>query len=914
MLTRLHNKFLFKILIAWTVVVLIFNPLITVKVFADDSTPAAAVQETPTPTPDVPSTPTPAPTTTQQTGDAGAASTTSTTANLSETTAPGTITDPTSTCAPPQGSTTCSGGITTDNKVDLTTQTESTASSGVNTASDHSADVNLSTGSSEASGSAETKANIDTVELVATSSATPSIEPQSTPSAEPFVIINTSDGKVVNNQIVDAISGGNIANQNGGNVGINTGDATAVGTIFNLINLNILGTNFQILNITPQATDGNIDLNAIWEKMSSIDFQNSLWLAGDNNTGTLKIVVNNDNSIELENNMQINATTGQNQANGNGGNVNLTTGDAKALGNITNFVNLNLVGSKLLFVNINILSNFTGNLILPRPQGFVSQIGSDGTDMSIWTNQNLAEVNNNVAAGANSGNNTSLGSVTSLQSGDATAVSNSTTIANTDFRGSHRFMMWFNNLGLWSGSILGWSSPDSVETINSQTAMFEAGNSSNPTGDTNGTYPLSISNSNQVNLINNLTVNGVSGENQTASNSGEVKTRTGRATALANLFNLINLNIFGSDLFFGSVNILGNWGGNSIYAFPDTAIAIDGPGGDVKPGDEVEYTVNYKNQGYDLAPDVNVRMNLAKGESYLSDNSGLPASVDGRNLSWNLGSLQPGQAGSFKVKVKIDPGLNPDDLLSFWDKLITRAYADDGLRREKAVVNVKISTSDSQAKTKNDSASFTTQIVFPPNSGNSSENTQRTTLEISAVNSANVWVYDHDTITFFLKVKNTGPVQAKNVILVQHIYDGQPESIGNVEFKLGDIGVGQTVSVEFGLALQTLPPHPYHTVASASGDNADSNEAVTYFEVRSKSLGLIPEVQAAESNQGQDNKTGSVLGAATCPAIEAKKEWWPYVLAAIFATLWFLEMARRKEWDAILERKLRRFKQSFLSR
>lgn len=59
-------------------------------------------------------------------------------------------------------------------------------------------------------------------------------------------------------------------------------------------------------------------------------------------------------------------------------------------------------------------------------------------------------------------------------------------------------------------------------------------------------------------------------------------------TSAANLFNLVNLNILGSRFFMGIVNILGDWSGNTIFAYHDMAVNLTNGSGQVMVGEITE--------------------------------------------------------------------------------------------------------------------------------------------------------------------------------------------------------------------------------------------------------------------------------------------------------------------------------------
>ena len=61
---------------------------------------------------------------------------------------------------------------------------------------------------------------------------------------------------------------------------------------------------------------GNIDLNELWKQLLLQAGDNQLQLA-DGSSNNLSIVVANDNQANLENNIEVTASTGNNQTNNN---------------------------------------------------------------------------------------------------------------------------------------------------------------------------------------------------------------------------------------------------------------------------------------------------------------------------------------------------------------------------------------------------------------------------------------------------------------------------------------------------------------------------------------------------------------------------------------------------------------------
>lgn len=883
---------------------LAFNPVIIPIIYAEELTETEQTSETiPDQTQGVDNT--------LVTGDAESSSDTQTTANVTQTEIPGEITSPTDDCFAPEGGTTCpTGTIIQDKTADITDSGSSDAQTGSNISIITEGDINLSTGDATASGSIKNDINQNLM-LIVTPEATPSAE--ATPSGEPsLVLINNNDGTVTNTLTVNADTGLNLAQGSSGNIDLTTGDALALGNVFNALNLNFLGSEFQLLVLNISQGSGDINLNQTWKEVLEGE-DNKLELASGTDTNYLTLSIYNNNLASLGNQVSINANSGQNQALEDDGNVGVSTGSSTALGNVVNLVNGNIVGSKILFVIINIFNTFQGNLIVPRPQSFQN---GNGEVEGIFSNNNSSLIDDSVKSKALSGENslTTSGDST-LETGKAKSVSNSMVLTNLTYQGNNQYSMLINNLGEWSGYICGWGNPGSEEAVDFQSRTLNAQPqaTSADSAEEETTYPIDVVNNNLAEVQTDLDVSATTGLNEVSA-GGNSKVKTGNALALANLFDLINFNIFGSRLFLGLINNLGNWSGNYISAFPDTAVTVLGPEQEVTPGSDVSYTVTYKNQGQDPAPNTVVTFRFPKGASFIADSSGLPVTQSGGELIWNLGELKEGASGSFEVKLHLDPNLKPDDLLSFWnklmDKLVTTAYAAEGGKTGTIVVNVSIATSDDQSKTDNDSSSATTEVFFPDSPSSSVSNSsqgslEQTTILMTAKNNVNQFVYPGDTVIYQLTAKNIGGVIAKNVTVSQRMYDGGPQDMGTINFPVGDINPGQVIEITFGLALSSeIAPDIYYTESYAAGENATSSVANTQFEVKANSISLVPVALAQEKQEEESN--AQVLGETTCPVIKPKKEWLPWVLTTVFATLWFVEYSRRKGWIEDIRKRLER--------
>ncbi len=89
-----------------------------------------------------------------------------------------------------------------------------------------------------------------------------------------------------------------------------------------------------------------------------------------------------------------------------------------------------------------------------------------------------------------------------------------------------------------------------------------------------------------------------------------------------------------------------------------TQKAVSAISGSYLPGQTVEYTLTYQNIGAAVANGVIVRDTLPSQVTYVVNSStstpniGQPTVV-GQTLTWNIGSLNPGQSGQIKIRVTI---------------------------------------------------------------------------------------------------------------------------------------------------------------------------------------------------------------------------------------------------------------------
>src|SRR3990167_8752780 len=276
---------------------------------------------------------------------------------------------------------------------------------------------------------------------------------------------NRSAAEIKNDAVVRAQTGGNSASGNAGAGVIATGDANAAANVFNVVNTNVVGSNYLLFVLNNFGSwNGDLVLP------SKYLFPNCCASAGD-------VSVNSNGDASIENNVAGEAETGGNEANGNANGL-VVTGNANAVANTLNQVNTNIFGSDSVMIAFRFFGDWTGN-VFSAPEGF-SWIESDGglvlmgdssaggfggpsassgsssagnsTDIN---NSNLAGIRNNVRVLALTGDNRAsvngVGGI--ITTGNANSAANVVNIVNTNIFGRNWILALVNVFGNWNGNI-----------------------------------------------------------------------------------------------------------------------------------------------------------------------------------------------------------------------------------------------------------------------------------------------------------------------------------------------------------------------------------------------------------------------------------------------------------------------------
>jgi len=336
-------------------------------------------------------------------------------------------------------------------------------------------------------------------------------------------VTQNNDAHVTNNVTSNASTGGNDADFNtGGNVQVTTGNATTTANVTNALNSNtaqVAGCNC--------AGDTNVTVSG-----NGANSNNTVTL-GSTNANTVK----QDNDASVTNNVDNNAKTGYNDANGNtGGNVQVTTGNATANSTVRTVANSNAasIGGGVGAGNASASFVITGN-----GAGSKNWINAGLTNANTIDQDNSARIYNDVDSDAKTGGNDAgfnTGGNVEIHSGNAMSGA---TVDN---------MVNFNQASLDCGCVT-----DVLAKINGNGAGV------NESGSVN-TIALGLANVNTIGqdngdcLFNNVDANAKTGYNDANANTGSVmgsdpSVTTGNATNTTGVSNSGNVNNVGGTPF-----------------------------------------------------------------------------------------------------------------------------------------------------------------------------------------------------------------------------------------------------------------------------------------------------------------------------------------------------------------------------
>lgn len=433
--------------------------------------------------------------------------------------------------------------------------------------------------------------------------------------------VSSSPNNTLSNSVGSEVTSGNVNLDNNTQISsASTGDASATVTVITVDSQSSNGLDpfIDSYSINPPPK-GNSDIIFMIDSTTSTNSANDLTLIPL--SSELETV---NNSIDLS------SISGDLTANSNTSVGQLNTGDSYTNANIINILGSNVDTPEIFLGYITVDGDLIGDILLPDTFLQSTKIPMDSI---LYSNASYASdykynLANNVTADAKSGyiDASENSSIKNVGSGVATNMLNSQDLIGLNIYGQTGILVFVNVTGAWDGSILG-------QNKGVVSALLGIDGS-------NKTFliPLTMDDNQKVLNVNNLiNISSMSGSIAASKNSEIGDIKTGSATTVVNIANIIGSDIRFSDRFgILFITVLGNWFGS---------FAIDTPYGGMKVpiiSNETETTVTESLNSSNLINKTTTYFSFTKKDLNDSDETDeLIGVVKGYDGSKNLALTMP---------------------------------------------------------------------------------------------------------------------------------------------------------------------------------------------------------------------------------------------------------------------------------
>lgn len=377
-------------------------------------------------------------------------------------------------------------------------------------------------------------------------------------------VSNTAD--ITHTIDVDANSGGNTVSENTVTGDLTTGDIEGTVTLVNVANSQ-LGEGSSVSTQTLHPTEGetSLTLSRSTDRTSLANNETGNESENTNETNrTRDIHLSQTNEATIDNNVTINASTGNNTMSHNTQAGNLHTGDVRLGVNIFNIANVVMPNTVVTLDQWTLFEDYNGDIIIPQQDNTVTGPDSVNTNTTTTTQEvdlavtNEATIESEVNVHSITGQNTiARNTVTGqAETGNTTVQQTNTTLANI----GQPVVYLINVFGEWLGSFMDFG-PNARVIVNQ--VNNETGEGSTNTNDSTDTTTVEVESENRATIRNNVAITAITGQNNLTDNTRAGELRTGNVSVYTNIVNIANswgTNI--ANLNIGILNVFGRWNGN----------------------------------------------------------------------------------------------------------------------------------------------------------------------------------------------------------------------------------------------------------------------------------------------------------------------------------------------------------------
>jgi len=553
----------------------------------------------------------------------------------------------------------------------------------------------------------------------------------------------------------------------------------------------------------------------------------------------------------------------------------IDTGDAISVVEAENSVNSTEVNSNVLTQTLNIFLSGDVDLtvvpyIIAEAVFAESNQNLQVVNVAVFNVNNYAYLSNDVVSLANTGTNSISGEGQAvINTGNAYSIVSLVNQVNTTIIDSTIHIVTINIFGTVNGNII-LPELSSNGQCCGQVTQIES----------------------QATVENNVTSSAVSGQNEIIT-TGEGSITTGNSQSAVNVVNFVNTNI--TDMLFQYlfINTFGAWQGDFLGW--NSILAAEG-GGNLT-------LTSLAGGGSGSGCPTCIASADIYSEAYVANNISSTANTGGNSVS---------SEGS--VVVKTGNAYSAVSLLNFINTNIIRSIGFFGFVNIFGTLNGDVGGEDEFLKDDGDGKEETD--IPPANilSDSDNDDSQNTNvgstreaggkLEVEQKNSVGEYVLPGDTITFFVRVRNTGTGKVYDAkTRISFFQDGI--DLGGAIFNLGDIEAGKGVKLTTGLVLsKDIKPGSYIArvrVWGEAGDALVSDIADSAFlvggtnslPILSASSGILPMVLASEYPPGE------VLGSQR-NGLSLEQKLWILLVSCIGAYLLLRAIRERRKLGLVV--------------
>ncbi len=615
---------------------------------------------------------------------------------------------------------------------------------------------------------------------------------------------------------VDANSGENTIENAGGDAVIETGDAIVLNQILNLVNTNVIDTNFfQTLYNMGGRVESDINLTNLFSQLRDDGATAS--------TSNMWYQVDAEQQGEVHTTLDVDANSGGNAIDGAEGDTAITTGDVYAGTTLINVLNTNLIGSNIVLSVINVFGEWLGDLVLPGEADLQQndrealtralEIEASKSTLSIKTTQD-ATIINDVFIVADTGNNSvsdTRGEAT-IETGAANVRTNIDSRANTTVLGGNWILGHVSALNQWAGDVWGLPLGASVSgTPTGVTVEASGGNVENTEQEEDesviatSTDPVTeshtdVSASQSAVITNDIAINATSGGNTIEGAEGGAAIQTGDVNVLTDIMNIANSTVMGGKVILAFVNVFGTWDGNMAFGRPDLKISKDTRFNPDPPSPDgyAFHHIYYINMGNGRAHDVVLEDTYDADRFHMEVVNGAEHDPSTGTVKFHIGDVGPGESGEVWYSLQF----NHEQPLHF-----TTLHSSGAL----------MSTEDDWVP--EDNRQNSSNLVFMnPNFYAVNVNEQPELVITKTHDFGDQIAKVGDSVHYTLEVENTGNAALYEVKVFDMMVNEEDEVVTQKDFAIGHMLPEEIVRIEYDLPItEEVPTGTYTNYAITNG-------------------------------------------------------------------------------------------------